>query len=228
METIILQPGTEYRIVIAEKEQSSVPWVDVIDQMPTTNTPDDPYFIQNGLTNWWQRELSEITGITVHHTLSHNKLALANYFVRSVRQGGKGRPSTEYTFWVDIDGNSFLCGPLESGCWHDHTGHKNTNISIGIAGRWDYETPPEKQLRGLATLVSFLMDWLDIPIEEIKGHCERFTRTVCPGWNRAGWRSRFFQMLPSGDAVVSFSLPTSTETNIYDLMNKQDAQDVIE
>jgi hypothetical protein len=35
----------------------------------------------------------------------------------------------------------------------------------------------------------------EIPIEEVKGHCDRYAATECPGWDTAKWWAHFYEAL---------------------------------
>ena len=166
----------------------SLPCVDVIDDFPTNARPTNP-------TSWWQRGLSEIRGITIHHTLAHDPIATARVFLN------KGRPSTEYAFWVAASGECLWCTPLEWGLWHDHTGGANINVSVGLAGALHVGRPTDAQLAAAVRLVAWLMqpergfnDGMGIPLANVKGHCD-YIATLCPGWNAAGWRTAFYRTL---------------------------------
>ena len=126
-----------------------------------------------------------------------------------MRNGGKGRPTTEYTFWVTIDGEILYCVDIERGCWHDHTGHRNTHVSVGMAGRWDYEAPPTVQMRATADLCKYLAHIYQ-SIREIKGHCDYFS-TACPGWNGAHWKAQFYNMLSPAPAFDMSLLPPDAD-----------------
>lgn len=197
MKILELDPTQEYHLKFKKPPTGDAfPWVDVIDQMPYNLTPDDPYFISNNITTWWARTPDQINGITIHHTISHNMQAIADYITRPRAQCGKGRPTTEYTFWITTNGEVRLCNDLKWGCWHDHTGHRNTHISIGLAGRWDYEKPPTVQLEACADLCAWLMKEYDIKLDNVRGHREWANGiTVCPGWSSAGWKQDFYNLL---------------------------------
>ena len=206
MKILELDTSEEYQIKFKQTPTGEAfPWVDVIDQMPVNHNPDDPYFVSRGIKTWWERSPSQIDGIAIHHAISHNMQAIADYITRPRAQGGKGRPTTEYTFWITTSGEVRLCNDLKWGCWHDHCGHQNTHISIGFAGRWDYEKPPTVQLEACANLCRWLMNEYDIPLVNVKGHQEwardcAGVSTACPGWNVAKWKTDFyalFGVLPS-------------------------------
>jgi hypothetical protein len=160
-----------------------LPYVDIIEQIPVNPRPTDP-------EAWWIRKLSDIRGITIHHTLSHSPVATARYCI-----GSKGRPSIPYHFWVSAEGECWLCAPLEWGMWHDHTGHKNVNISVGMAGSLHKIVPSPAELDAVVRLTAYLVKEFGIPIEQVKGHNDRYRATVCPGWDEAGWRERFYEAL---------------------------------
>jgi len=141
--------------------------------------PDCPPPLCNG---WWQRTLSQVTGITLHHTLSHSPWATARYYIHK----GGGRPTIPYHYWICSCGHILRCLDLQNGCWHDHTGHRNKNVSIGIAGSLHVTRPSEPQLASTALLIVHLLRNLNIPPNQVKGHNERSAphgyATICPGW----------------------------------------------
>lgn len=209
-----LLPGERLTVIGAEPPpvpEPGPPWTDMRADFPVNSAPDDPYFVANRLTDWWHRAGGQLDIITIHHTLSHNPLGIANYITRPVHNGGKGRPTTEYTFWVSIEGAVLYCVDIARGVWHDHTGHRNTHISVGLAGRWDYEQPPLVQLRACAALCLHLM--AEYPsIQAVRGHSD-FYATACPGWNNAGWRNAFYALL---SPAVSFALAGPMPRADYD------------
>lgn len=166
------------------------PYTDVTFLMPVNPDPTDP-------PAWWERELADITGITIHHTLSHSPEETARHCFAA-----KGRPTLPYHFWVTEAGQALQCVRLEYGVWHDHTGDRNTNVSIGLAGERHKSPPPKLQMAALVDLVGYLMNKLDVPVEEVQGHDDRAARvgvsTVCPGWDEADWRERFYYLLMWG------------------------------
>jgi hypothetical protein len=166
----------------ADPEYGNEPFVDIVDQMPINSHPNEP-------TAWWMRDLAQIRGITIHHTMSHDPVATAKYLI------GKGRPSGEYHFWISVTGECWLCVPLAWGCWHDHTGHKNAHVSIGMAGSLHKVKPPMAQLQATVRLVRWLMAQFNIPLAQVRGHCDRYSGTICPGWDVAKWRGQFFTLL---------------------------------
>jgi len=159
--------------------------------------------LQNG---WHQRKPAEITGLTIHHTLSWSPWATAAYYV--LKTGG--RPTIPYHYWVCPCGEVLHCLDLTQGCWHDHTGHHNTTVSIGMAGSLHLYRPTKRQLASAVALVTFLVFQLDLPQYEVLGHNDRSAPvgypTVCPGWDSA----------PSGRWRMDFLTAVSDQANAID------------
>jgi len=147
-----------------------------------------PAPLQSG---WWQRTLSQITGITLHHTIGVSPLATTQAYL----QKDGGRPSIPYHFWVHRDGQVSYCLDLTEGCWHDHTGYKNKHVSVGLAGVLDEDPPTQAQLQAVIRLTRRLMAGLGISVAGVKGHRD-FMATRCPGWgappNYLPWRAEFY------------------------------------
>jgi N-acetyl-anhydromuramyl-L-alanine amidase AmpD len=165
-----------------DPEEMLPPYDDISEQMPVNPRPTAP-------EAWWVRELSQIEGITIHHTLSHSPEATARYVIEK-----KGRPTLPYHFWVTVEGDCWLCVPLHYGMWHDHTGHNNVNISVGMAGHLHKVQPTGAQMEATVRLVRYLMAEYEIPLEQVQGHNDRHP-TTCPGWDAMNWRDRFYEAL---------------------------------
>lgn len=155
-----------------------------------------PGSLKNG---WWQRTPDQIVGLTFHHTLSDSPHVTAS---RYIKKGG-GRPSIPYTIWITQTGEALLCNPLTDGCWHDHTGHRNTRLSVGLAGRLHEYRPAQVQLEAAARIVKWAVDHpeMQITLGSVKGHMDVGTyagRTECPGWDSAAsdfWKDDFYKLL---------------------------------
>lgn len=174
-EAIVAEPDTD------EDQDTAHPWIDYRAQMPVATAPYDPMA-------WWVRSLDQIDGITLHHTLSQDPIAIAKYLI------SKGRPTTEYAFWIRENGEILYCADLTLGFWHDHTGHKNTHISVGLAGKRHVSPPPEAQMAATVRLVAYLMRTYGIEVSGVRGHND-YTQTTCPGWDAAKWRTTFYTRL---------------------------------
>lgn len=155
-----------------------------------------PGLLKNG---WWQRTIDQISHVTVHHTKSDSVHAFTEWYV------GTGRPSTPYSIWVTQTGEILLCNALTEGNWHDHTGHKNIHLSIGMAGNLHIHTPCDVQLHATAEVCAWVINNSDIPlvdgVDKIKGHLDWYN-TACPGWLGTGegkpsgfWKPRFYKIL---------------------------------
>lgn len=159
----------------------------IIDQLPTNPKSTNP-------AKWWVRTPEDIRGITIHHTGCDSPEQAARILIN------KGRPSTEYAYFVQYDGKLYQCLDDSAGVWHDHTGDHNRNLSIGLAGYWHKQEPSLTQLTGLARLVWHLMQKYNLPLEQVQGHRQRAKDaanivTECPGWESAGWKQKFFDVL---------------------------------
>jgi len=165
-----------------DPEEMMPSYDDIVDQIPVNPHPTHP-------EAWWVRGPDQIEGITIHHTLSHSPMATAWYVIEK-----KGRPTLPYHFWVSVEGDCWLCVPLRYGMWHDHTGHKNVNISVGMAGHLHKVVPTGAQMEAAVRLVKYLMVEYGIPLENVRGHNDRHA-TICPGWDAMNWRDRFYEAL---------------------------------
>ena len=178
--------------------EPETPYIDRTDEMPVNTTPSHKDFVRcfPGRDMWPLRNLSDLTGITIHHSLSHSPLATANVCLN------KGYPTIQYHYWVSADDGCpvYMLASPSLALWHDHTGAHSRTLSVALAGRWDYRTPPGEQLQSLARLVVWLMRQYAIPPAEVRGHNDRAwavsrVRTVCPGWYKANWHDTFFKIL---------------------------------
>ncbi len=151
---------------------------------------------------WWQRRVDQIDYVTIHHTYGWNSPhALAEWYV----QKDGGRPSIPYTIWVTETGEVLLCNKLTEGCWHDHSGHENSHLSIGMAGALHKYAPTDVQLEAVARVCAWVINNPDMPlvrgVDEITGHMDWYS-TACPGWLDTGegapsglWKPRFYAKL---------------------------------
>lgn len=128
---------------------------------------------------WWKRRLEQIDGLTFHHTLSDSPHATAAHYLHK----GGGRPSIPYTIWISQTGEVLLCLALTEGCWHDHTGHKNTHLAVGLAGKLHLYRPADVQLQAAARVAAWAIESreMGITLETVRGHRDLIA-TICPGW----------------------------------------------
>lgn len=178
-----------------EPPKPAIPFTSRVDEMPTNSNPDHPYILERGWFGWPTSD--DIRGITIHHTMSHSPLAIAQYCTRPQSKGGKGYPTTQYHYWVSADDGCPVWQLVEDDVrlWHDHTGAMQHNLSVGMAGRLHEAPPPQEQIEAAARLVLWLVDKYDFGPGAIAGHCSRYAGTVCPGWDEAGWKTAFFEAL---------------------------------
>lgn len=190
--------------------------------LPVNPRPDEPWLVANKITDWWERTPAQIDGITIHHVASNgNPQATAAYVTRSITQGGKGYPRTQYHFWINADGEIFYCLDLKYGCWHDNCGHQNRHVSIVLNGALHKNKPTVLQLASAGRLTAWLMDDYQIELSNVEGHREWAQRalgrwiTQCPGWADIAWRDQFFEAVNAARVIttrVSFSVGSSLDT----------------
>jgi len=181
--------------LLNEEPPPAWPWDrDITGELARNPGPYDNYYLQRD-GGWWQRTLDQIDRVTIHHTLSDSPHATAKYYV--VKAGG--HPTLPYTIWVTQDGQILKCVELEQGLWHDHTGHQNTHLSVGMAGSLHLYHPADVQLEAVARLCAWAIESDELPnvsaIEQIKGHRD-YAATVCPGWAcdaSGNWRNEFYK-----------------------------------
>jgi len=155
-------------------QETSIHFEDIRCTLPTND--DCPAPLQAG---WWRRELEDIVGLTFHHTLSYSPWATAAHYIRK----GGGRPSIPYTLWICGCGMVLQCGNFRDGCWHDHTGHRNVHLSVGLAGTLHKYRPTVAQLDAAAAVAAWAVCNPDFNIsrDQVRGHSD-YTATICPGW----------------------------------------------
>jgi len=173
-------------------DDASPPYTDRRHEMPVNFDPFHPDFVKcfPGNEVWPTRDLGTLTGLTIHHTMSHSPIATANYCTKT-----KGYPTTQYHYWVSAgDGcPCYLLVDPSAAMWHDHTGTHPTTLSIGMAGSLHVSPPPDEQIEAAARLCVWLMN--QFGVVDVAGHKDRYRGTVCPGWDSAGWRTAFFDVL---------------------------------
>lgn len=184
----------------------TTPWVNRVSEMPINHDPANGLFIENfGHGAFWPlRAMNQITGLTIHHAMSHSPLGTANYCTSNTH--GKGYPTINYHYWVaaDDDCSLYQLADPEWALWHDHTGKHQTTLSIAMAGSLHLHRPPQEQIQATVHLCRHLMSLLNIEIDQVTGHRERYRmRTQCPGWGQpddpvsagTGWKDDFFSAL---------------------------------
>jgi hypothetical protein len=181
--------------LLEEEPGISWPWDrDISGELATNPGPYVNYYLKRD-GGWWQRRLDQIDAVTIHHTLSDSPHATAAHYV------ARDHPTLPYTLWVTQDGQILKCVDLTDGLWHDHTGHANTHLSVGLAGTLHLYHPAEVQLEAVARLCAWAIKSDELPsvtgIEQVKGH-QDYIATICPGWssNASGrWKAEFYERL---------------------------------
>ena len=201
---ILCQVAKELRaladVVEGEARVDGPPWIDRVAEMPVNTNPDQVYMVQRGWKAWPLRGTEyPVTGLTIHHTMSHSPLATAQYCTKSVTKGGKGYPTIQYHYWVSQEDGCpvYRLVPDKEMIWHDQTGAFQTTLSIGLAGHLHIAPPPTEQLESAMILIRELCGEYNIPKGEVQGHNDRYKGTVCPGWDQARWRDTFSLLLNS-------------------------------
>ena len=190
-----VQPGAEVSVTfqaLADPEPPEPTWYDLDLRGILPRGSNCPAPLHNG---WWPRTLEQINGITIHHTLSHDPHAVAAAYITT--RGG--RPSIPYHVWISREGVVAYCLDLTEGCWHDHTGHRNTHVSVGLAGVLDVNPPPDAQVWALIRAVRGLRELLpNVTLASVRGHRD-YIATRCPGWGQPpqyhAWRAAFYAVL---------------------------------
>jgi len=184
-------PGTDFSILTPTQcyEFAVLPpdlgIIDLTEEMPYNSNPNHAAFLRYlpGYHDWPAR--TKLTGLSIHHTMSHSPRNTAKYITNPVPQG-KGYPRTQYHYWVSQYTGCpiYLCLPETYAPWHDHCG-VSPNLSIGMAGSLHLSRPPEEQLWRTVQLVAHLLDKHSLSVDDVAGHNDRAgypKTTVCPGW----------------------------------------------
>ena len=177
--------ASELELQIAElmkiERVAAPPIQDIVDTLPKHNT-----------NKYETRALSTITALAIHHSAASGDIAPRNVAAYHV---SREWPGIGYHFYITADGTIYQCNRLESVSYH--VGLANTySVGICLAGRFmDGATPPEGQLTAAVHLVAYLMQKLNIRLENVMGHKELpQTETACPGsdWLEGQqWKDRF-------------------------------------
>jgi hypothetical protein len=194
---VLVGETAEIELLLVELTQSSVPWDRDISEELATGTWPYGHPSLDADNGWWKRTLDQIDALTIHHTLSDSPHATANYYVKK----NGGRPTIPYTIWITQTGEILKCVDLTKGLWHDHTGHRNTHLSIGLAGTLHLYEPSEPQLQALVKVCVWAVESDILPTitstQQITGHMD-YINTQCPGWTihkHDHWKRRFQRVL---------------------------------
>ncbi len=148
-----------------------------------------------------QRRADAITHLAVHHTampphVGPERIA-AIHIEADPERGKEAWPGIGYHFFVHGDGRIDQTQPLESLCYHV-AGHNQHTAGIAFAGSFmNGSVPTAQQLTAGARLVAWLLQEMQLPLQQVWGHKEfSGNRTTCPGseWTDGRkWRDRLFE-----------------------------------
>ncbi len=142
--------------------------IDVINKLP--RNPEESYPT---------RPLSQITHITIHHSAAPANLEverIAKWHVEHHKWPGIG-----YHFYITPDGTIYQTNHLTTMSNHVYMNNAYT-VGICVAGNFSTSLPTPAQIDAAARLVAWLMQELNIPLENVKGHKEFPKNTTqCPG-----------------------------------------------
>jgi len=132
------------------------------------------------------RNLSDIRGIAVHHSLttSGSADAFANFHVGTNNWSRMG-----YHYVINRDGLIEWCADLNVVTPHVGS-HNKYYVGIGLVGDFRTQTPTAEQLKSLYELLEKLRSELKLSITDIVGHQELsgYTQKQCPAFDMAELR----------------------------------------
>lgn len=137
--------------------------------------------------------------IILHHSATEEDDAFSLYALHQ----RSGWDSTGYDFLIDNGTKGTVAGHVDAtprwiaqkdGAHCKASGMNTKAIGVCLIGNFSLEDVPEAQLKALVRLVRYLMEYYDIPIENIMGHGQvPEANTECPG-KLFPWK-RFREML---------------------------------
>jgi hypothetical protein len=160
-----------YGVPPGEEQQAMTAWyeehytgtvVEFADILPEDNTPEILDIVDELPVHptevYDSRPLSDITHLTIHHTVSTTTPeAIANYHI------SRGWPGIGYHYIIIDDGTIFQCNHLDTISYHSAY---NNGFSVGVAlmGNFMYTPPTQEQLDSAHALVAYLKSNLDAEI----------------------------------------------------------------
>lgn len=142
--------------------------VDIVDKLP-----------KHATLKYDKRTLDKITHIAIHHSAAPANVTperIAQYHV------GKDWPGMGYHFYVQPDGVIYQTNRLETISYQVYK-QNHYSLGISIAGNFvNGAIPTPKQIEQVGSLVAWLMQKLNIPLQNVMGHKEfPENATSCPG-----------------------------------------------
>jgi len=139
------------------------------------------------------RSLAQITHLVIHHSAALATVspqAVARYHVGADPSRNKDAwPGIGYHYYIGPGGTVWQTNGLKTISYHCGQGNSYT-IGICLAGNFMEESPTSKQLEAGEQLVALLCDYLDILPQNILGHKELSSDTVCPGDTWPTWKNK--------------------------------------
>jgi N-acetyl-anhydromuramyl-L-alanine amidase AmpD len=193
---------------------SEPPIQDVIDELPRHESKE-----------YETRPRSDIDTLVIHHSATVPTITIqriARYHVSNLDW-----PAIGYHFVVTADGTLYQGNPVELTSYHA-TKANPFGVGICFLGNFTEEIPPQAQLEAGAHLVAWLMQELDIDLENVKGH-RHFTATSCPGrqWlSGPQWKQLLLQEVArvQQEAIQPEPLPEGKTIYHYVLFWARDGQ----
>jgi hypothetical protein len=178
-------------IVGSGAQKTSPDWqpVNVIGQLPT-----------NHEANYSQRDVSAITGVTLHYTAgpaSQTAYQVAQYQTSEAARGQTGNntpfPGLAYTFFVEQDGKTSMAWDLNVACWHSAaSGRNQTYVGICYAGD---VAPNDEQMTGMANAIGYCQKKIGRKLT-VEGHKDAYS-TECPGPQWPAWKQTVLNRIPN-------------------------------
>jgi N-acetylmuramoyl-L-alanine amidase len=144
------------------------------------------------------RSLDQITHIAIHHSATSASVTaqrIAHYQVFSEKHQW---PGMSYHYFIHPDGVICHTQALELNSNHIF-GHDRYTVGVCLAGDFDSVSPTSMQLVACGHLFAWLMQELNIEVQNIMGHKEfSLTNTSCPGiqWDTGRqWRHQLIQQV---------------------------------
>jgi hypothetical protein len=150
------------------------------------------------------RSRGAIKALVIHHSAVPPTVTpqrIADYHVRRLDW-----PAVGYHFVVAADGVIYQTNTVETVSYHVAS-FNTRSVGICFLGSFSSEVPPADQLQAGAHLVAWLMQELDVPLDEVKGHKE-LMGTACPGmqWLEGqGWKQMLRQEIARAQQDASQS-----------------------
>jgi N-acetyl-anhydromuramyl-L-alanine amidase AmpD len=151
---------------------------------------------RHGSKKYGSRPLSDIKTLVIHHSAvpaSVGPKRIADYHVKSLDWPGIG-----YHFLVAADGVIYQGNEIKTVSFHAAKVNPR-GLGICFLGSFQNSVPPAPQLQAGAHLVAWLLQYLDLDLEVVKGHQE-YMQTACPGnqWLRdKKWKQQLRQAVVS-------------------------------